>query len=500
MRRKNIRKKRGYKLLIVDDEIGIIDSLTVVFERHGYCCEGETNPVQAIEKVRKNHYDVLILDFLMQPIHGDKVVESIRKFNKELYILLLTGHKDLAPPLETVKRLDIQGYCEKSDRFDQILLLVESGVKSIEQMRIIRKYSEGFEKILRTVPGVYKLNPVEDILKEAVKNLSLIVDGENGFALIKHKDMKGELAYAGKGIYEGTYRDAYDDIMLFKPGLLEGIEEIQRSNLSIKKDGYVMLSLCDESRENSGVLYVESDIGNEEMNFLEIYANQISSAVNNAILHDLVNIKNEELKGTYEDLKKFYLDTIETLRLVVDAKDVYTRGHSDRVSYYCVKIGRALNLDEDEIEKLRIAGIFHDVGKIGTNDDILFKAGRLSSSEYEEIKKHPIKGAHILSAMSAFKDIGPIIEAHHEHVDGTGYPYGLKGDEIPYLARILAVADAFDAMVTYRIYRVNLELTEAKKQLAEGAGTQFDREIVEVFLGLLENYEEMEKEIVDIIV
>ena len=99
---------------------------------------GVTDPLEAIERVKTEHFDLMILDFIMTPIHGDKVVEEIRKFNKELYILLLTGHKDLAPPLETIKRLDIQGYCEKSDRFDQLLLLIESGVKAISQMNVIK--------------------------------------------------------------------------------------------------------------------------------------------------------------------------------------------------------------------------------------------------------------------------------------------------------------------------------------------------------------------------
>lgn len=103
---------------------------------------GVTDPLKAIEKVKTEHFDLMVLDFIMTPIHGDKVVEEIRKFNKELYILLLTGHKDLAPPLETIRRLDIQGYCEKSDRFDQLLLLIESGVKAINQMKVIKDINE----------------------------------------------------------------------------------------------------------------------------------------------------------------------------------------------------------------------------------------------------------------------------------------------------------------------------------------------------------------------
>ena len=131
--------KEKYKIIAIDDEAGIIDSLSIFLKRTNYDFVGITDPIEGIERIRNEHFDLLLLDFMMTPLHGDDVVEEIRKFNKELYILLLTGHKDLAPPLETIKRLDIQGYCEKSDKFDQLLLLIESGIKSIAQMNEIKK-------------------------------------------------------------------------------------------------------------------------------------------------------------------------------------------------------------------------------------------------------------------------------------------------------------------------------------------------------------------------
>ena len=132
----------GYKIIAVDDDSGVLDSLSVLLNRNGYNFVGITDPIQAIERVKKEHFDLMLLDFMMTPIHGDKVVEEIRKFNKELYILLLTGHKDLAPPLETIRKLDIQCYCEKSDKFDQLQLLVESGIKSVKQMEEIKRINQ----------------------------------------------------------------------------------------------------------------------------------------------------------------------------------------------------------------------------------------------------------------------------------------------------------------------------------------------------------------------
>ena len=333
-----------YKILAVDDEIGIIDSLSIFLKRSGYSFAGETDPIKAIERLRTEHFDLLLLDFIMTPLHGDQVVEEIRKFNKGLYIILLTGHKDLAPPLETIKRLDIQGYCEKSDKFDQLLLFIESGIKSVEQMNEIKKI-------------------------------------------------------------------------------------------------------------------------------------------------------NDELSDTYKRLEQAYMESIQTVRYTVEAKDTYTRGHSDRVSEYSVLIGEKLGLEEEDIRRLRIGGLFHDVGKIGVPDSILQKNDKLTDEEYSQIKNHPTIGAQILSTASIFQDIIPIVKHHHERYDGKGYPSQLKGNDIPYLARIAAVADEFDAMTSRRVYRDSLSIETVIQEFEKNKGTQFDPQIADAFLDILKNEREKIEEI-----
>ena len=344
--RKNMitAESNGYKIIVVDDEQGIVDSLSIFLKRSGYDFTGLTSPLEAIERVRNEHFDMMILDFMMNPIHGDEVVEEIRKFNKDLYILLLTGHKDLAPPLETIKRLEIQGYCEKSDKFDQLLLLIESGIKSIEQM-----------------------NTIKTINKQ---------------------------------------------------------------------------------------------------------------------LHD----KNEELE-------RAYLDTIGILRQTVEAKDPYTRGHSDRVSEYSVLIGKKLGLDEKTLHILKIGGLFHDIGKIGIPDSILLKGSKLSDEEYSQIKNHPMIGVHMLGDAAIFTDILPIVKHHHERYDGRGYPSQLVGDDIPYVARIAAVADTFDAMTSKRSYRDSLPIDVVRAEIERCSGTQFDPNIAKVFLDIMNNDFDLIREI-----
>lgn len=203
---------------------------------------------------------------------------------------------------------------------------------------------------------------------------------------------------------------------------------------------------------------------------------------------------NDELKDTYDQLEKAYMESIQTLRYTVEAKDAYTRGHSDRVSEYSVLIGKKLGLQDSDIRLLQIGGLFHDIGKIGVPDSILLKEAKLTDDEYSQIKNHPSIGAHILSNATIFADIIPIVKHHHEKYDGTGYPGRLKGEEIPYLARIAAVADTFDAMTSVRPYRKALPLDIVKEEFRKYSGTQFDPNIAKAFLEILEtDYNEIEK-------
>ncbi len=495
MRKKKSSLSADYKIMVLDDEVGIIETLTVVLGRHGYSVEGVTEPLEAIEKIRDGQYDLLILDYMMQPINGDKVVERIREFNSELYILLLTGHKDIAPPLETIKALDIQGYCEKGDKFDQLILLVESAIKSIKQMRTIKQFQDGLNRILEAVPKIYQLQPIGTILEGILIEVMNFVHSENAFILV---DNSAEPESSEKSIFRGIgqYNTDIETFMsMLDPVLMERIGVARMARTSEKMDAGIILPLVNEYRQTLGVIYVESSDYMGQIKLLEIYANQAASALNNAFLHSLVNMKNEELNRTYTELKKTYIDTIQALRLTVDAKDEYTCGHSDRVAFFSRKFGEGVGLPQKDIELLIAAGIFHDIGKIGTADDILKKNNKLTREEYEEIKQHPLRGAHILSALSMFNDVVPIVKYHHEWVNGAGYPESLRADQIPYLSRVLAVSDAFDAMTSNRRYRSKLDTQHAREQLISGAGTQFDAEVVRDFLQIVvDHIDELVKE------
>jgi HD-GYP domain-containing protein (c-di-GMP phosphodiesterase class II) len=185
------------------------------------------------------------------------------------------------------------------------------------------------------------------------------------------------------------------------------------------------------------------------------------------------------LKQAAQENRDLFLGSIRMLAAAIDEKDPYTRGHSDRVAKYSMLLGQQMGLSANDLDRLRIASLLHDVGKIGVDDRVLKKPGSLTPEEFEVMKQHPTKGANIMRPVAQLKDMLPGIELHHEHVDGRGYPHGLKGEAIPLMARVIAVADTLDAMTTNRPYQSALELEDALKHIRKVTGTKFDSRVVD---------------------
>ena len=187
----------------------------------------------------------------------------------------------------------------------------------------------------------------------------------------------------------------------------------------------------------------------------------------------------DQLKAAAAENRELFLGSIRMLAAAIDEKDPYTRGHSGRVAKYSIIIGDGLGLSAEELDRLRIAALLHDVGKIGVDDRVLKKPGKLTDEEFELMKQHTVKGANIMRPVSQLKDMLPGIELHHERMDGQGYPYGLSGDQIPIMARIIAVADTFDAITTNRPYQSAMDLEYALERIRSLAISRFDPKVVE---------------------
>lgn len=225
-----------------------------------------------------------------------------------------------------------------------------------------------------------------------------------------------------------------------------------------------------------GVIQVANKRGNatfrpEDLDLLKILGSQVAFVIQNADL--------------FQNLQRAYIDTLSALTSAIDAKDSYTRGHSERVTELSIQLAQFMGVEKKEVEKIKLGGLLHDIGKIGIPEGILNKPGRLTEEEFVIIKSHPEMGVKIMGKVEFLEAIVPIILSHHERYDGRGYPQGLKDSEIPLLARIVSVVDTYDAMTTDRPYRKAMTIEEALKEIEHCSGTQFDPEIAKYFINMI---------------
>lgn len=476
----------AFSILTLDDDPIMTSTVQAYFQRSGYRVDVENDPNRAIERIRNGSYDILLLDFLMTPICGDQVVAQVRQFNQDIFIILLTGHKSMAPPIKTIRALDIQGYYEKSDRFDQLELLVESCAKSIRQMRTIRSYKDGLSTIMDSLPQIYDLQSVDSMADGILRTVMSLLPCTSVMLTL---DINSSREPGEPWEPHFISRAVGENFSALDPAQAQALlHSLEGKSSQVVEDRRLLLPLLDSSGAPMGFLSLDLKAPSkyDQIQLMEVLARQASSALCNAHLHVLVQEKNVQLDRAYSKLKDGYLEIISAIRRIVDAKDIYTRGHSDRVSRYAVLIARKLGRDRRYCEQVRIAGLFHDVGKLSIPDEILRKDARLTDEEYEVIKTHSRNGADILSHITQFHAILPAVLSHHERYDGTGYPDGLKGEEIPEMARIIAAADAFDAMTSNRRYRQSLNFARAVEELRSGRGTQFDPHIVDVLLQVIQ--------------
>ena len=284
-------------------------------------------------------------------------------------------------------------------------------------------------------------------------------------------------------------------------GSITGVCALRRKVINVpdvsKSTDYLMVSKNTRSEiaipliaggELMGVLDLESDqleaFGEKDAQVLNSIASQTAIVVKNAGLY-------HQLQQKHEELEQSFVHFMQSLGNTIEAKDPYTEGHVRRASDYAVAVAKKLNLPEQEIKNIVYGAALHDLGKLAVPDSILKKPGKLTEEEWEIMRTHPQKGVDIIEGVKFLEAVKPIILHHQERYDGAtegefpGYPKGLKWDEIPIGARIIAVVDAFDAITTTRPYRRGLSEEEAYRRLRDAAGSQFDPNIVEIFIGIL---------------
>jgi len=319
---------------------------------------------------------------------------------------------------------------------------------------------------------------------------------EQGYNVTTTQKAKDGLQHARNSLFDLVITDLkmpkIDGI-----GIIRRIKEFDTDNMVIVITGYPSFETVREALRLGAYDYITKPFNLEEISFIvkravEFRRLQLANKKlmkdleeENIILEKKVEERTGDLKKLYHNMQSAYMATVKALAQTIDAKDHYTHSHSQNVTKYAVAIAKEMGFSQREVHTLREACQLHDLGKIGIHDYILNKSEKLTQEEWEKIRSHSLRGAEILEPLTFLDKVIILIRQHHERYDGTGYPNRLKGEEIKLGARIIAVADAFDAMTSERPYRKAYSKEYTISKLKETSGTQFDPQIVKAFLEVL---------------
>jgi putative nucleotidyltransferase with HDIG domain len=474
------------KVLIIDDEEYILNLSRDILTKSRYMVRTALNGNEGIKLFEKEPFDLILTDIKMPKIDGLDVIRHVRTVNKEIPIIVITGNGTLDIAISSL-RLGAQGFILKpftpaelrasiADALEKTRLLSEN-----IRMRALMPLFEVSKEIIGEVDPERLLKLIVDFaLREAKADkvcLALIDEITEKLQVKEYHNLSADFIRD----FEKTYGiDIARYILENKRPFLIGPDILLPDEFEeFRKSENILSGVCVRLAVRGNIIgffFIGRTIGEQpftpsEVELVSVLSDHAAAAIDNARL--------------YEKLERSYLSTIVTLSGVVEARDLYTDKHMKDIAEYSVEIAKKLDLSEKDIENIRKAALLHDLGKVSVPDNILMKEGKLTADEMEIIKKHPTTGARMIEPVEHLKQAREIIKHHQECYDGSGYPDGLKGDNIPLGARIVAVADAFGAMTTTRPYRKALSVDQAKAELGKYSGIQFDPDIVEIFFAIL---------------
>ena len=515
---------KAARLLVVDDEAEIRDLLEESLCEEGFRVDTAPDVPDALEKLRATDFDLIITDILMPGGSGLDMLREVRKIRPHIATVVMTGHADTDKAIQALRE-KVDDFVQKPFTLEQLFHsvrvgLASKGVSKVQSQTIqalhrrstelareraslatqIREATDQVghfkQELLRNSES---LSTVSDLSKVVTSVLDLDKALNLCLALLNQRlqvnrssimlydhlsdslevvatrgmeaDLIGQRQATGEGVAGFVARTR-------QPILVRDIREDGRfdtSRAAAYETGSFMsaplvfqdelLGIINTNDHRSGEPFDEADL---EM--LNTIARQLATAIANARL--------------YDNLKENSIRMVEALANTLEAKDVYTCGHSERVTEYAIRLGGALGLPKDQIDTLRFGGLLHDIGKIGVPEEILRKPGRLTDEELVIVQQHPVIGERIIGALDFLSDVRTVVRHHHERHDGKGYPDKLSSAQLTVLPKVLGIADAFDAMTSERPYRSAMSIDDALAELRRGAGSQFDPTMVNTFLQL----------------
>lgn len=478
------------KILIVDDDQAVRDVLSdILCNAGGYKTDVAVNGLDGIEKIRGNNYDIIFTDLTMPGLGGMDLLREAVRMKPAVPVVVITGFSTMDNAINAMKE-GARDFITKPFKIDRVTSVVERimgerrllgniAVSGDYRASMERLNAELFKKlqeiaVLQSISteldGLYNNREVYERIVEMATRLLVVKEAsfgilEDGCLKIKMAigSMQRDTAIAGsimervvntKNYYIASFGEVnpYTGIPLTSPLFL--------IPLTINDEVFGILSL---SNKADGTAFTD-----DEVSLAITFAKKAAMRIENNALYEVF----------YNNL----INTLKSLVMSIEARDSYTKQHSERVTSISLQIADVMNLGEDERDAIRFGGYLHDIGKIGVRDTVLLKPGRLTPEEVSEIRMHPVIGDNIIKPIKFFPRERELILHHHENFDGSGYPDGLAGEEIPLIVRILTVADTYDAMTSSRPYRRARSHDFAIEELKRCSNSQFDGDVVRAFL------------------
>jgi response regulator RpfG family c-di-GMP phosphodiesterase len=497
------------RILVVDDEKVIRDILADFLTEEGYVVHAVEDGAQALEELHHRSYNLVLSDLKMPNLSGLELIQKISEESIPVLTVIMTGFGTVETAIEAMKK-GAYDYVLKPFKVDEVIHIVQRGLdrQRLQHENIRLKDALSIYKISEAIATSLSVEKVLDLVLDATIDA---VDADVVSLLLEDTRQPGRFVEqmrkvserAAPGV-EAPPLNLAEALPLFRedrPLLVHGNRSYQFLESPPRDIDRHLVSLCSIPLKLSsriiGMLNAYSYTrGNKfsegQRKMLYVLASRAAVSIENARLYEHLVDANKDLTRANVSLEENFKQTIIGFAHALEESDRYTRGHSERVAMYARLIAIGLRLPEAEIDRVVKVGLMHDVGKIGVRNDKLNKPGKLTPEELAMFRSHPAKGKRILEPIPFMRDIVPGCYCHHEAWDGSGYPQGLVGDHIPLIGRIVAIADAYDAMTSDRAYRKALPHEIACGELERCTGAQFDPEIVPVFLAQIEDYRRLE--------
>jgi response regulator RpfG family c-di-GMP phosphodiesterase len=472
------------RVLVVDDEKFIRDIIADFLGMEGYIVRTAEDGTSAVNELERARYDMVISDLKMPKMGGLDLLKEVARAHPDTLTVIMTGFGTVETAIDAMKR-GAYDYILKPFKVEEIVHIVQRG---LEKQRLAAENLR-----LREALSLYK---VSEAITASLSLDEVIATVEDSALHEVRADLvmtwldDGEGAFLSRSVSQSATVPAGEELGALDPSTVS--DRLRRGDFLVEHGARAREFFATQPARHVASLAAvplkmrERLIGwiavvslqaskrfdEGQRKLLSIIASRAAAAIENARL--------------YEDLQATFQQTIQSLARTIDKMDSYTSGHSERVTRYAVNLARWLGLAEDQIEIVRHSALMHDIGKIGCVMN-LNKPGKLTPVEYEVFKRHPVYGRDILDPIKFLQPVIPGVHLHHERWDGRGYPLGLAGKDIPLIARIIAVADTYDAMTSDRAYRRALPHEVTVNEIRRCSGSQFDPDIVGVFTEQIEN-------------